>query len=261
MATVEQLKEARDWYVQVLDSLQEPDWDKPSMCAGWTAKNVVAHVATGDRYVRGLVLEATGGDRSVLKGMPTSIEERQVRAKEASTWPSEKLRDFARQEAQEIVPVLMKAVKETPNTMIRMPFGEMPVAGSVRIRTLEYVIHGRDLQPATGKERAVPAWYIEYALPHAATMMTRAHMRSPHKGKSASFHLHRTDGEGEWTLRAENGEAVSEPGHDKSDVAFRGPAAGLYWVLMGRGGPEEHGVEVHGDPQLAGAFKEWFPGP
>jgi hypothetical protein len=30
---------------------------------------------------------------------------------------------------------------------------------------------------------------------------------------------------------------------------------------MGRGRPEEHGVEVHGDRALAGAFKEWFPGP
>jgi hypothetical protein len=30
---------------------------------------------------------------------------------------------------------------------------------------------------------------------------------------------------------------------------------------MGRGKPEEHSVEVHGDLALAAAFKEWFPGP
>jgi uncharacterized protein (TIGR03083 family) len=261
MATVEQLKEARDWYVEVLDSLKEGDFEKASMCAGWTAKNVVAHVATGDRYVRGLVLDATGANPSVLKGIPTTMEERQARARELAAWPAEKLRDFARKEAEEIVPVLSRAVKESPNTMVKMSFGEMPVIGSLRMRTLEYVIHGRDLEPATGTKKPVPNWYIDYALPHAATMMTRAHIRSPHKGKSASFHLHRTDGEGEWTLRAENGEAISEQGHDKSDVAFRGSAAGLYWMLMGRGTPEEHGVEVHGDPRLASAFKEWFPGP
>ena len=61
--------------------------------------------------------------------------------------------------------------------------------------------------------------------------------------------------------RAASGEAVTESGHAKADVAMRGSAEGLYWVLMGRGKPEEHGVEVHGDPALAAAFKEWFPGP
>jgi hypothetical protein len=91
--------------------------------------------------------------------------------------------------------------------------------------------------------------------------MPRTHERSPHKGKTASFHLHRTDGEGEWILRAEGGQARCETGHDRADVALRGPAAGLYWVLMGRGTPQDHGVEVHGDHALAAAFKEWFPGP
>src|SRR5438270_362478 len=71
----------------------------------------------------------------------------------------------------------------------------------------------------------------------------------------------RTDGEGEWIIKAENGQAVTESQHGKADVAMRGPAEGLYWVLMGRGKPEEHGVEVLGDPALAASFKEWFPGP
>jgi len=87
--------------------------------------------------------------------------------------------------------------------------------------------------------------------------MSRLHQRSPHKGKAATFHIHRTDGEGEWTLRAENGAATAESGHARGDVAMRGSAEGLYWVLMGRGKPEENGVEVHGDPALASSFKEW----
>jgi hypothetical protein len=91
--------------------------------------------------------------------------------------------------------------------------------------------------------------------------MTRLHQRSPHKGKSASFHLHRTDGEGEWVLKAEGGQAMVESGHGNADVAMRGPAEGLYWMLLGRGSLKDHGVEVHGNAALAGAFKEWFPGP
>src|SRR6267378_1417591 len=112
-----------------------------------------------------------------------------------------------------------------------------------------------------GRSIATPEWFFDRAVGDAVTRMVRLHSRSPHKGKSASFHLHRTDGEGEWVLRAKDGDAVAEAGHAKADVAMRGTAEGLYWVLMGRGKPEEHGVEVHGDPALAAAFKEWFPGP
>jgi hypothetical protein len=115
--------------------------------------------------------------------------------------------------------------------------------------------------PAVGRSIPIPDWFIDRGLGDSITLMSRLHQRSPHKGEAATFHIHRTDGEGEWTLRAENGEAAAEPGHAKADVALRGSAEGLYWVLMGRGKPVEHGVEVHGDPALAAAFKEWFPGP
>src|SRR5437868_5003785 len=113
----------------------------------------------------------------------------------------------------------------------------------------------------TCRSTPIPDWFVDRGLGDSITLMTRLHQRSPRKGESANFHIHRTDGEGEWVLRADRGEAVVESGHAKADVAMRGTAEGLYWVLMGRGKPEEHGVEVHGDPALAAAFKEWFPGP
>jgi len=54
---------------------------------------------------------------------------------------------------------------------------------------------------------------------------------------------------------------VAESGHGKADAALRGPGEGLYRVMMGRGAPQAHGVEVQGDEALAAALKEWFPGP
>jgi hypothetical protein len=125
----------------------------------------------------------------------------------------------------------------------------------------EYIIHGHDLSPTVGRELGAPQWFIDRALGDAITMMSRLHLRSPNKGKAATFHIHRTDGDGEWTLRAENGEAVSEAGHGKADVAFRGRGEALYWVLMGRAHPQDAGVEVLGDQALGSALKEWFPGP
>lgn len=235
------LDEARRWYFEAIEALGDDGWSKASRCAGWTAFDVVSHVTNSDRFI------------VVSLGSPGTADE-------ATQTPAE-LRETARQVSDQVASGLRKLAVRSPEATVRMRMGEVPLNRVVRIRTAEYVIHGYDLAPATGRERPVPDWCIEETLPWAAEMMTRAHQRSPHKGKSASFHLHRTDGQGEWILRAQDGEARTDVGHGHADVAMRGPAAGLYWVLMGRGGPHEHGVEIVGDPLLASAFKEWFPGP
>ncbi len=257
----DRLEAASRWYLQAVDALGDDKWQGVSRCAGWTAANVVAHVAVGDQFARAVIYDATGRDRSMLAALPADRAERVKRAEAMAAWEPARLREHARTETQETVRALRELLQQAPETILRMPFGEAPAGNAARVRTWEYVIHGYDLQPATGRPEAVPGWYVDSALPVAAQMMIRTHERSPYRGKAASFHLHRTDGEGEWILRAEGGQAQSLAGHARADVSLRGPAEGLYWVLMGRGRPEEHGVEVHGDPALAAAFKEWFPGP
>jgi len=115
--------------------------------------------------------------------------------------------------------------------MVTMPIGPVPMTVLRGMRLNEYVIHGHDLMPAIGRAIPIPEWFSDRALGDAVGRMARLHSRSPHKGKSASFHLHRTDGEGEWVMRAEGGEALVESGHAKADVALRGSAEGLYWVF------------------------------
>ncbi len=234
------LGQARDWYLQAIEALPPRGWTKGTLCEGWTATNIVAHVATGDQLIRGLVWTATGKDHGG-QDLPKDFAERQQRF--------------------EVLSTVAEAVQQAPDAIVTMPFGPVPMPVLRGMRLNEYIIHGHDLMPAIGRTIPSPDWFFDRALGDAATRMTRLHPRSPHRGKSASFHLHRTDGDGEWILRAEGGQAVAEPGHARADVAMRGTAEGLYWVLMGRGKPEEHGVEVHGDPTLAAAFKEWFPGP
>ncbi len=257
----DRLEAGSRWYLEALDALGDDKWRRSSRCAGWTAANVVAHVVGGDYLTRAVVYNATGRDRSMLAALPTDMGERVKLAEAMAGWEPAKLRERARTESHETVSALGEVLMRAPDTVLRMPYGEAPAGNVARVRAWEYIIHGYDLQPATGWRQPVPAWYVDSALPVAAQMMTRTHQRSPHTGKAASFHLHRTDGEGEWILRAEGGQAQAVAGHDRADVALRGPAEGLYWVLMGRGRPEEHGVEVHGDSALAAAFKEWFPGP
>jgi uncharacterized protein (TIGR03083 family) len=258
---LDRLAAARRWYLEAVDALGDDKWDKPSLCAGWTAANVVAHVAVGDQYVRALVHDATGQDRSLLAALPKDILERAQRAEAMAAWEPARLRETARRESEDAVKAISELVRRAPETPLRMALGEVPVTRSVTIRSGEYIVHGHDLESATGYRHRVPAWYIDAALHSTVELMPRLHKRSRHKGKTASFHLHRTDGEGEWIVQAEGGEARSTRGHERTDVALRGPAEGLYWVLMGRGRPQDYGVEIHGDTALAAAFKEWFPGP
>ena len=254
------LSQARDWYLRQIDALPSDGWSGATLCEGWTASNVVAHVITGDQLIRGLIWDATGQGRHG-QDLPVDFADRQRRFEVVSTWEPARLKENARTESEQTVAVVGEAVQQSPETIVTMPIGPVPVPVLRSMRLNEYIIHGHDLGPAIGRSIATPDWFFDRALGDAVNRMPRLHPRSPHKGKSASFHIHRTDGEGEWILLAAGGESMVKPGHGKADVAMRGSAEGLYWVLMGRGKPEVHSVEVHGDPTLAAAFKEWFPGP
>lgn len=257
---VSRLGQAADWYRQAVDAIPADGWAKPTLCEGWTAAHVVAHVATGDQLFRARVFDAIGRDVAGLD-LPVDFADRQRRFEAWSTWEPRRLKEAAHRESELAVAAIAEAAERAPQVIVTVPFGQVPIAVVRGLRLNEYIIHGYDLMPAIGRSITIPDWFIDRGLGDSMAMMIRLHQRSPHKGKSASFHIHRTDGEGEWIVRAEGGQAVVESVHGKAEVAMRGPAEGLYWVLMGRGKPEEHGVEVHGDPALAASFKEWFPGP
>jgi uncharacterized protein (TIGR03083 family) len=254
------LAQAANWYLQAVDAVPADGWMKGTLCEAWTVSNVVAHVATGDQLFRARILDATGKDRAG-QDLPVDTADRQQRFQAYSTWEPAKLKAAAHNESQLTVAAIAEALGRSPQTIVDVPFGKVPLPVVRGLRLNEYIIHGHDLTPAIGRSIPIPDWFVDRGLGESITLTTRLHQRSPRKGESASFHIHRTDGDGEWVVRAEGGEAKVEAGHAKADVAMRGPAEGLYWVIMGRGKPQEHGVEVHGDPALAAAFKEWFPGP
>jgi uncharacterized protein (TIGR03083 family) len=257
---VSRLAQARDWYLQAVDAVPADGWTKPTLCEGWTANHVVAHVATGDQLFRGRLMDALGQDRTGLD-LPVDFADRQQRFQAMSTWEPEKIKAAGHEESEKTVAAIVDAVNRTPQAIVTVPFGQVSVPVVRNLRVNEYIIHGHDLMPAIGRSIPIPEWFIDRGLGDSVNMMNRLHQRSTHKGKTASFHIHRTDGEGEWILRAEGGQAVAESVHGKADAALRGPGEGLYWVMMGRGKPEAHGVELHGDKALASRFKEWFPGP
>lgn len=251
---------ARDWFMQAVEAVPDDGWKGPTLCEGWTPIHVVAHVATGDQFTRAVVFDAMGTSRTG-QDLPVSVADRRQRFQGLLTARPADVKELARRESEQTVAAVIDAVDKAPQIVVTMPVGPVPVSALRALRLNEYIIHGHDLTPAIGRTIPTPDWFIDRALADSIGLMPRLHQRSPHRGKSASFHIHRSDGDGEWTLRLGGGQAAVERGHARADLAMRGPAEGLYWVLMGRGRPDEHGVEVHGNPALAAAFKEWFPGP
>ena len=70
---------------------------------------------------------------------------------------------------------------------------------------------------------------------------------------AGSLHLHRTDGDGEWTATVENDAIVATREHAKGDAAARGTGADLMLAVWGRGPLES--LETFGD---SGLIAEWF---
>jgi uncharacterized protein (TIGR03083 family) len=74
---------------------------------------------------------------------------------------------------------------------------------------------------------------------------------------TGSLHLHRTDGPGEWLVRAVDGAVVTSREHAKGDVAVRGSASDLFRFVWNRGRGAE--VEVFGDESVAAAWAALAP--
>ena len=122
-----------------------------------------------------------------------------------------------------------------------------------RRQALETVLHAWDVQRATGTAEVMdPAMAADGVDELVVVMVPRQLGRSPGTWAGETVHLHRTDGEGEWTVRlGPDGQAAVERGHGKADVALRGPAEALWLWATNRVPREELPVETFGDASLA----------
>jgi uncharacterized protein (TIGR03083 family) len=90
-----------------------------------------------------------------------------------------------------------------------------------------------------------------------AFLMIGLMLRHGKDAPAGSCHLHRTDGPGEWMLRAEDGQLAVTHEHGKGDCAVRGSASDLLLYLWSRKPAAD--LEVFGDPALADAWGHLTP--
>ncbi|HKV30203.1 MAG TPA: maleylpyruvate isomerase N-terminal domain-containing protein, partial [Candidatus Dormibacteraeota bacterium] len=120
------LAQAGSWYLQQVDALSTDGWTKPTLCEGWTAAHVVAHVVTGDQLIRGLVWKATGKDWDG-QDLPVDFADRHRRFEVVSTWEPSKLKAMAHTESEQTVAAVAEAVLQAPEAIVTMPIGPVPM--------------------------------------------------------------------------------------------------------------------------------------
>jgi uncharacterized protein (TIGR03083 family) len=127
---------------ELLATLDEAQWAAPSLCEGWSVRDVVAHLVSYED------LGPTGMVRRALRGRLVPHRMNQVGVDE--------LRDLEPEH-------LLRLLRE-----YERPQGITAGLGG-GIALVETLIHHQDIRRPLGLRRAVPADRLRYALPYALT--------------------------------------------------------------------------------------------
>lgn len=226
----------------------------PSALPGWSVGHVLGHLArNADSHTRRAEGAARGELVPQYSGGPAG------RAAEIEA--------AARRPAAEAVADLQEACERLARAWAAMPAEawarsidsmgtEMPASEAPVSRLVEVEVHHADL----GLDYRPRHWPPVAVAPMLAYVTGRLVRRAAGvTGPEASWHLHATDGEGEWLVRrTPNGTTVDER-HERADCAVRGPQSALLAWLLGRGSDHEGRLELLGDAELARVFPEVYP--
>lgn len=135
---------------------------------------------------------------------------------------------------------------------------ERTVGWFARRMAHETVIHRWDVEQAVGTPAALDSDLAADGVDELISvgMVSSTNPKKVFRYPDGSLHLHRTDGEGEWLLRVEDGQLVATREHAKGDVAVRGSGSDLLLYLWGR---STEGLEIFGDGALAAEWAQVAP--
>lgn len=217
----------------------DPDRAVPA-CPGWDLAELARHLGRTQRWASAIVA-ADGIQRVAYPDAPGPVEG------PLGTW----LRAGAVQ--------LMETLDAAGPDKSVWTMGE-PRSSRFwfRRQAQEAALHRWDGEEAVGEPAPLPpdlaadglAEYLEVFLP-------RMHRRSETAGAGETFHVHRTDGPGEWLIRfgPDGAEVTAE--HAKGDVALRGSASDLLLAIQRR--RPWSSLEVFGEPALLEKWEALVP--
>ncbi len=155
--------------------------------------------------------------------------------------------DYARKALAHVVEALQAADPDAP---VWAWAGDGTVRFYLRRMHQETLVHRIDAEMAAGLASHVNGDDAADGVDELMRVVLPARTATPPGG---SIHLHRTDGEGEWSAKAVDGRIVTSLHHEKADVAIRAGATDLLLALWQRRDLE--GLEIFGDRSIA---EEWM---
>jgi uncharacterized protein (TIGR03083 family) len=128
-----------------------------------------------------------------------------------------------------------------------------------RNQAVEHSVHRWDAENAVGETTPIdPAIAADGIQQHFDVQIAAGrHWKEWEKGEGETYHLHRTDGDGEWLVRFQGEDISVERTHGKGDIALRGRAEDLFLWLFGRVSADR--LEVLGDRKLIDRYRELAP--
>jgi uncharacterized protein (TIGR03083 family) len=189
-AFVRQIADERAALLGFLAGVGDEDWSLPTVCTGWTVKDVLAHMVEGELTLgsiyRGEIRELQPVDNEVGIAKWRALPGVAVRA---AFW----------QHGTAAQRVLDPMTEETWHTQIDA-LGCREIRQLVRLHLFDLAVHGHDLTDALG---ALPCWtdrlpfLVEFVVRAAPAILNRANV------SSGALHL-QVDGR-EWTIDGTGG--------------------------------------------------------
>jgi uncharacterized protein (TIGR03083 family) len=216
----------------LLDSAQSDLEASVPSCPGWTVAELVTHVGITWGWAAAIVRTGTRDD------LPSAPEGHD----------GTELVEWAAEQTRQLVAALKDADPDSDCWTFGLPRSRL---FWFRRQALETAVHAWDVQHATGQPEPIGSDLATDGIDEfLAVMLPRQLQNHPDYWTGQSLHLHRTDGEGEWTIRLGPGVALSaEPTHGKGDVALRGAASSLYLWCLNRVPSTD--LELFGDRDVA----------
>ena len=219
---------------RLADVVERGPLDAPvRACPGWDVRQLARHVGSVHRWARAAALEARRPE----------LDPDQPSDAELAAW--------LRAGAAALTEALASIDPDAPTWH---PF---PVPAIARVwprrQAIETVIHRWDAEDAIGDVTPIDAAlasdgvdeYFELGLPR---LVVREGITLP----AGSLHVHCTDVDGEWLVRADGGNVEFERRHAKGDAALRGPAETLLLAMWDRAPIDA--LEIVGDEAVARAW-------
>ncbi len=217
-------------------------------CPDWNVAGMIAHMAGVYRFITANV-ENTGSDA------PAKLDREDVPEGEAIV-------DYFLEKHT----ALLGALRAVDPSATAWNWGSGSTVDFYHRRMVhETAVHRWDVENAAGvagpKSEAFDADLAHDGINEVIEVGMQA---SPGGSRSdfpaGSLHLHRTDGDGEWMLAANDGVLTVTQEHGKGDCAVRGTASALYLYMWSRvAADDETTIQTFGDAALVAAWGDVSP--